>query len=122
LKIPLNEECSPDLINITEKNCDSVNKVPVSQCDHNIRLVYLNARSIVNKIYDVQSYLAGLSNPDVVIITESWLRNEQKQFFNFPCYTSYFVCKKEKRGGSVGKLVKSSLVSEMTYKYSSGLD
>ena len=58
----------------------------------------------------------------MVIITETWLRNEQKQFFNFPCYTSYFVWRKEKRSGGVGILVKSSLVSEMNYECSSGFD
>ena len=45
---------------------------------HGLRILYTNARSIVNKIQELKLHVLD-TNPDMITITETWAQQQQHQ-------------------------------------------
>lgn len=71
-------------------------------------MLYFNARSIRNKLSDLESYIANSSEPaDVICVTESWLKPNDTFVFS-----GYIVLRKDRenqKGGGCIIMIKSSL-------------
>ena len=78
-------------INCTEVKCATLEEVQVSSDDFNIH--YFNARSIVNKLKDIVDLILLLNNVDVIIITETWLKDDISHYFNLPGFEAIHVCR-----------------------------
>ena len=65
----------------------------------------LNARSVRNKFSELRPFIQ-CNRPDVVVITESWLRDDEKSVYNINGYASFFDCRQSStRGGGVAVYV-----------------
>ena len=54
--------------------------------------------------------ISGLKQPDIIIISETWLKDGEEKFINIKGYTFEGVPRARKKGGGVGFLVKEGLV------------
>lgn len=71
-------------------------------------MININARSLVNKVAQFE-HLLIYHNPDVVIVTETWLRPEIEDFEVIP--PAYkIICKdRDARGGGVAIVIKEGI-------------
>lgn len=82
---------------------------PTKPKDKKLRILNINARSIVNKKDSIEATLLEY-DPHITVITETWLRNEISDDLVFP--PSYSVFRKDRtanKGGGVAILVKPSI-------------
>ena len=80
-----------------------------------MKVLYTNARSIVNKVDELRIF-ANISEPDVIALTESWTNpNITNQFLNIPNYD--IVARHDRndtrngRGGGILIYVKKDIKS-----------
>ena len=60
---------------------------PSQKQNYGLKIMYTNARSIVNKIQELRLY-AHTNNPDIIAITESWTNSSiTNQYLDIPNYT-----------------------------------
>lgn len=67
---------------------------PTKPKDKNLRILNINARSIVNKTDSIEATLVEY-NPHITVLTKTWLRNEISDDLVFP--PSYSVFRKDGR-------------------------
>lgn len=79
----------------------------------NVRYLYLNARSIRNKIEDIILIIQLIGGIDVIVIAETWLKRNEEAYFNINGYDSYSVSKANGTGGGVCIYVKKSWLSNI---------
>ena len=73
-------------------------------------LFHLNARSVINKIDDLQQYLTDIAHKFSVIgISETWLDTETESLVHLPDYTFVNTNRKLKNGGGAGMFISSSI-------------
>lgn len=73
-----------------------------------LNILYLNIRSIRNKLNDLTNYLChNLNNIHIVILNETWLSEYEIEFYQIPHYSS-FHSTREKVGGGVSIYVLKS--------------
>lgn len=59
--------------------------------------MYLNARSIINKLDDVEEILASIQNIDILIVSETWLKNGEEEYYSINGYQSFYSLRKHRR-------------------------
>lgn len=70
----------------------------------------LNIRSIKNKLNELEIFLEELNKkPSIIIITESWLKNEEVKYFNLKNYQSLGNCRTNQRGGGIIFFINDNL-------------
>ena len=73
-------------------------------------LLHLNIRSLMNKVEDLQQYLADIGHNFTVIgISEMWLDNNTELYIQLPNYSFINTNRKMKTGGGVGMFISSSI-------------
>lgn len=77
---------------------------------HNFKIVLFNARSLHVKWLEIVSELE-LLNPDIIFITETWLKDSETECFRYKNYASFFECRDNIRGGGVAVFVHPKLSS-----------
>ena len=98
--------------NITD-NCEYIDyenlgKLTISQSD--LRVVQLNIRGIKSKIDELDMLITDLNQPDIIIISETWLKSGEDKFINIKGYTFEGTPRERKKGGGVGFLIKHGLI------------
>ncbi|KAK3907172.1 RNA-directed DNA polymerase from mobile element jockey [Frankliniella fusca] len=83
---------------------------PLKQC--NLNILYINARSIKNKIDEIETICALLKEIDVIVAVETWLTENITPFINIRNFNAEHVCRTDKKGGGVSVFIKSSLKHE----------
>lgn len=73
----------------------------------NIKILYMNARSIKNKMDEIE-ILINNEQIDILVITETWVKINEINFYNFHSYTPAYATR-EKRGGGLGIFVHNKL-------------
>ena len=62
----------------------------------------LNIRSIKKKLQELEIFIESLvKKPDIIIITESWLKEDELKFFNLKNYQTIGNCRPNQRGGGI---------------------
>ena len=75
----------------------------------NLKFIYFNARSIVNKLDELQLYI-DKETADIIGITETWLNEEISDVeLNINDYTIFRHDRLNKTGGSVILLIKKDI-------------
>lgn len=85
-----------------------------TQLDKNsfANVIYLNARSLRNKLETFQNFLDSLTyKVDIIVVTESWLCQEDIPYFNFVSYNSFHSTRKNNIGGGVAIFIHQSFDS-----------
>lgn len=88
-----------------------------------LKIMYVNARSIKNKVCELKYILNTVSKNnkskiDVLVITEHWLSDTEIKFFVFENYDLHFTCRPTKTGGGAAVFVRNELQNELYYSYS----
>lgn len=92
----------------------------VSLKSNRFNILYLNIRSLRNKIYELESLInSNKFQIHAIVLTETWLEDGEAKFFNFPNFKSFHLTR-SKRGGGVAIFVKvdheASLVLEKFFR------
>ena len=113
---------SPLYLNFLENPVCSNNPTPERHSDKEhsfLKVYYLNARSLVNKIDLLRSYTATY-RPHVVCISETWGNdNLPDKYFSIKDYVFYRCDRQGIRGGGVGIYISSQLQSYLLSSFAS---
>lgn len=71
------------------------------------RIFYQNVRSLKNKIEELEILIDNYK-ADVIILTETWITKNDKEFYNFNYYNAVYSCRK-RQGGGLGVFLRNSL-------------
>lgn len=86
----------------TEKNVSVQTNTLININKNNLSIGPLNIRSIRNKLPELEGFLYEQGKmPKIIIITETWLRPEDIQFYNLNNYQTIANCREKHRGGGV---------------------
>ena len=82
-----------------------VNDEMITQTHNNIHFIYLNIRSLRNKLHDLEHLIQSLSFvPHFIILTETWIFEDEINYFNIENYKQ-FHCTRSTRGGGVNQFI-----------------
>lgn len=97
---------------------DDIHTIKFSS-DETLKLLYLNARSIKNKLEEI-TFIFNTFKTDIhiIAITEAWVRVGEEQFYDFDGYTAHYSGRTNRGGGGVAVLVKNNIKHEMIDKWS----
>lgn len=89
----------------------SVKYAPDKDCAHGpslpgadftvVNVLYMNIRSLRNKIDDVKLLVESYANIHILIMTETWLYENEVNLFNIPNYRAVHSCREARGGGTV---------------------
>ena len=82
----------------------------LNKSEGDLNIVQLNIRGLKSKLDDLGTLLADLKLPDVMIISETWLKAGEEKFINIEGYNFTGVPRPNKKGGGVGFLIKKGLL------------
>ena len=75
-----------------------------------LSLVHANIRSARKNLKKFELYLDGINFEfPVLALSESWLREDNKEFYGIPGYTSEHNVRPNRRGGGVSLLIKEDI-------------
>lgn len=87
--------------------------------DNKLNLLYLNARSLRNKMDQLDVLIKQTKiEIHIVVCVETWLKPEEERYFGLPGYNASYVSR-EKVGGGVAIYVDRSLQFRTLYRYNS---
>lgn len=93
-------------INIIHKN----NSIPIFSHKDDLKIVYFNIRSLRNKLYDLEIIVNSFTIlPDIIILTEIWIKPSENDKYNLANYKSFFVNRTTTQSGGVCIFVKNEL-------------
>lgn len=72
----------------------------------NCRILYLNSQSLRNKWQNLATIIDQSNLPDIIVIVETWLNDEEEKYYNLLNYNSYFCSRTLNRGGGIAIYVK----------------
>lgn len=85
-------------------------RVQSKKCDNNLIVVLINIRSLRKKLIDLEIYLESFGfKPHIIIITETWLYEDELKFFNLIGYQSVANCRQNQRGGGILMFIKDDI-------------
>ena len=82
-----------------------------------LKVLFFNARSIRNKFLEFVALLT-LERPEIVAVTESWIRTSDRDFDGEYVVSGYQMChrdRSERAGGGVLLYIRDSLKIKGTY-------
>ena len=92
---------------------DSVGNIKTSQKD--LPVVQINTRGIKSKLDELDTLISDLKDPDIIIISETWLKKGEENFIKIKGYKFEGIPREHKKVGGVGFLIKKGLIyREMT--------
>ena len=113
----LREQCTSsnesDLGFNLDDRCDYIDHDQLKEmksCNSSLIVLQLNCRGIKSKLDNIEDLLAELKQPDVVILSETWLKEGEERLVNIKGYTYEGIVRKHKKGGGVGFLIKDRLL------------
>ncbi|XP_051783709.1 uncharacterized protein LOC127527823 [Erpetoichthys calabaricus] len=88
----------------------NVNSKQTFKCrrSNTLKIACLNARSIKNKVSELELYVAE-HNYDIIAITETWLNNKDGDECNIEGYTFFRKDRQNRKGGGVAVYAKQDL-------------
>ena len=82
--------------------------------DKNLKILYLNARSLKNKMEEVE-IMINEEKIDVMVVSETWVTKNETKYYNFKMYNSVYATRK-KRGGGLGIFINKKISFEVLEK------
>ena len=64
---------------------ECIGNLKTSQSD--LRVVQINTRGIKSKLDELDTLISDLKQPDIIIISETWLKQGEEKFINIKGYT-----------------------------------
>lgn len=102
-------------------NCTNVNQITHPNIS-SLRILYLNARSILSKVEEIQHLINTTYVPEIMIFSETWIRQNQIKYFQMEGFSSFLIGREDRTGGGVGILVRKNYgVSRVIYQFMSNI-
>lgn len=79
----------------------------------NIKIMYLNARSLKNKMDELE-VVTHDHEIDVLVVTETWMKKEEEIFYNLTNFEAVY-CSRNKRGGGTAIFVRKHIPMHVIY-------
>lgn len=76
---------------------------------NNLNILFVNIRSIRNKINDIIALNIKEGPFDVIILNEIWISSDEKQFFQIGNFNQVCNCRNETRGGGTAIFIRKDL-------------
>lgn len=74
-----------------------------------LNIMYINARSVRNKIEDIEIVLHSFKNkPDILVVTEVWLYEDEIKYYQITGYNAE-ISSRSTRGGGVAVYMRQEL-------------
>ena len=113
----LREQCTSsnesDLGFNLDDRCDYVDHDQLKElkpCNSSLFVLQLNCRGIKSKLDEIEDLLVELKEPDVFILSETWLKEGEERYVDIKGYIYEVIIRKHKKGGGVGFLIKDRLI------------
>lgn len=75
----------------------------------NFTVLYFNARSLKNKVEEIEILMALVrSDISMIVVTETWISEEEQKFYNFPGFNSIYASRQQ-RGGGCAIFIRDSI-------------
>lgn len=81
------------------------------------RIFYQNIRSLKSKIAEVEVLINNYKS-DLIILTETWINEKDKKFYNFNNYNAFYSCRK-RQGGGLGVFLHNSFECKIIENFES---
>lgn len=75
----------------------------------NLQIIYANVRSMRDKVEEIELLATIRLYPEIIILNETWLHEEESKYFNIRGYESVHNCRKNKKGGGTSILIKNGI-------------
>ena len=72
-------------------------------------VIQINCRGIKSKLDDLDELLIQTDEPDIVLLSETWLKEGEERFIDIKNYKYEGVVRKHKKGGGVGILINNKI-------------
>lgn len=72
---------------------------PLNDIIGNVQILYLNIRSIRNKIEQLENLLSTHSHTHIIVLTETWLQEDETEYFNLSEYEHFHNTRASHAGG-----------------------
>lgn len=89
----------------------------ISRGKSGFRIFYQNIRSLKNKIAEIEVIINNYK-ANLVILSETWINDNQKGFYNINNYNSIYSCRK-RQGGGLGLFLHDTFDYKIIDKYDS---
>lgn len=66
-----------------------------------INMIYLNSRSLLPKLDDIEIHIKQKGEPEILAVTETWLYENQTTFAQRVKYNAIHKCRSTGRGGGI---------------------
>ena len=80
----------------------------------NLNVIQINCRGIKSKLDDLEELLSQINEPNLALLSETWLKDGEERFIDIKGYKYEGVVRKQKKGGGVGVLIKDNLKYRVT--------
>ena len=93
-------------------SCDYIEPEQLSTKESNranLKAIQINCRGIKSKLDDLEELLAQINEPDLALLSETWLKEGEERFIDIKGYRYEGVPRRQKKGGGVGILIKDNL-------------
>ena len=93
-------------------NCDYLEIAQMStkgRNKDNLNIIQINCRGIKSKLDDLADLLSDINEPDIVLLSETWLKDGEERFVDIKNYKYERVVRRHKKGGGVGILIKNNI-------------
>lgn len=88
----------------------------ISKTNNDIRFFCINIRSLRQKLHDLEILINSFSQiTHIIIITETWLYDNEIDYFNIPNYNAVHSTRQKKRGGGCAIYIHRSLQYSLIY-------
>ena len=72
--------------------------------EHDLKILHLNIRGLKGKLFALSSLLNKRKSPEIIILNETWLKEDDNKRINIPNYKYEGIPRKNRKGG-VGFLI-----------------
>ena len=96
-----------------EDNCDYIDHdhfETMKPKSSGLRIVQINCRGTKSELDDLDDFLSSLKYPDVIIISETWLKQGESMYIDIKGYKFKGIHREYKKGGGVGFLIKEGII------------
>ena len=86
---------------VIDNRCDYIDHDQIQEmkpCKSSLIVLQLNCRGIKSKLDEIEELLAQLKQPDVVILSETWLKEGEEKYVDIKGYNYEGVNREHKKG------------------------
>ena len=112
LRDKCNSTTEPELGFNLDDRCDYIDHeqlLDMKPIKSGLNVLQLNCRGIKSKLDEIEEILVQLKQPDIVILSETWLKEGEEKYVDIKGYKYEGILTEHKKGG-VSILIKNSLI------------